>query len=469
MPELSRTDNALGSLLRIGLLFLVVATALMHGVVEPWSNLLFQLLVAALLFLWGYKAYQDRQLILWLPGIAWPFVGLIGVAAVQSVAWVDRNGLRQSLSYDVEATRSAVLTLCCLLICLLLAANVFNQREAWEGLAKFLPWYGMALAILAILQHFSAGNAILWIREITSSQPFGTFINRDHFAGYMELLVGMPVALIATRHIRGEGRFIYIVAALMMGLAVVLTLSRGGTIGLVLELLVIGALANRRARYLNKGAHHGPHWLGFATVGLTLVAIVAGILWIGAEPIINRFATGSADSSDLSKAQSFESARGAIWRDTWMIIRAHPIFGAGVGAYETAYHIHAPGDDDRSGIAAQAHNDYLQVLADAGIIGGALLIWFLIVVLRGVLAVSRERDPLLAGVALGCSGGVVGMLVHSFFDFNLQLVSHALLFLVLCVVLLAIQEMARHAAILPATDAIRTQTNAPNLVSEVMS
>lgn len=468
MPDLHQTDNALGFVLRVGFLILVVVTALMHGVVESWSGLLFQLLVTALFFLWGFKAYQDRELALWIPGIAWPFGGFIGVAALQSLTWVDHNGLRQSLSFDVEATRSAVLTLCCLFLCFLLAANVFNQRGAWEGLAKFLPWYGLTLAILAILQHFSAGNAILWVREISNGQPFGTFINRDHFAGYMELLVGTPVALIATRQTRGEGRFILVVAALMMGLSIVLTLSRGGTIGLVVELLVIGALASRRARYLSKGSQHGPHWLGFATVGLILVAIVTGILWIGAEPIINRFATGSAENSDLSKAQTFESARGAIWRDTWMIIRAHPVLGAGVGAYETAYHMYAPGDDDRSGIAAQAHNDYLQVLADAGVIGGVFLLWFLIVVLRGILAVSRERDPLLAGVALGCSGGILGMLVHSFFDFNLQLVSHALLFLLLCVVLLAVQEMARRAAVLPATDVIKPQTNAPNLVSEVM-
>lgn len=462
-------DNALESGLRAGLLFLLVLTALMHGVVEPWSSLVFQLFTVGLFFLWAFKLYQERQLVLWVPGIAWPLAGLIVVALVQSVTWVDANGFRQGLSYDVDATRSAVLTLLCLFLCLLLAANIFNQREACAGIAKFLPWYGMALAILAILQHFTAGNAILWVREITGGQPFGTFINRDHFAGYMELLVGLPVALIATHQIRGEGRFIYIVAALMMGLAVILTLSRGGAIGLVLELLLIGALAQRRARYLHKNRQHGLSWLGLATVGLILAAIVAGILWIGAEPVINRFATGSADSSDLSKAQSFENARGAIWRDTWKIIRAHPILGAGVGAYETAYHMYAPGDDDRSGIAAQAHNDYLQVLADAGLIGGALLIWFLIVVLRGVLAVIRERDPLLAGVALGCSGGVLGMLVHSFFDFNLQLVSHALLFLFLSVVLLAIQEMAHRTAVIPATDAIRTQTNAPNIISEVMS
>jgi hypothetical protein len=61
------------------------------------------------------------------------------------------------------------------------------------------------------------------------------------------------------------------------------------------------------------------------------------------------------------------------------------------------------------------------------------------------------------------------MLVHSFFDFNLQLVSHALLFLVLCAVLLAIQALAQRAVILPATPASKNQTNAPNLVSEVMS
>lgn len=472
MHEVRRTSAALERVLRAGLLLIVIFTALAHGVVEAWSALLFQWSVAALFFLWVCQVYQARRLELAIPSVAWPLCGLIVVGAIQSVTWLDRAGLRRSLSYDVEATRRTVIMLLCLLICLLIAAHFLRGKEALQMLAHFLPLYGMSLALLALLQHFTAPHSILWWREIRHQSPFGTFINRDHFAGYLELLAGVPVALIATRVMRGEWRFLYLVAALLMGLAVILTLSRGGALSLLIELLCIAALAQRRAAQLGKEAGHArfgrTSLLGVATVGSVLAAIVAGILWIGAEPLINRFATGNPASSDLSKAQSFEMARGTIWRDTWLIIRAQPWLGAGLGAYETAWHIHGVDENESGGVAAQAHNDYLQVLADTGVVGGVLLLGFLVIVLRAMLASTRLRDPLQAGLAIGCSGGLLGLLVHSFFDFNLQLVSHALLFLVLCVVLVTIQATVE-SGVAPTHSTAHTQAPAPDLIAEVMS
>ena len=131
--------------------------------------------------------------------------------------------------------------------------------------------------------------------------------------------------------------------------------------------------------------------------------------------------------------RSFYEARGLLWQETWRVFRAHPLAGAGLGAYETAYPIYS-GDKGLGGIVAQAHNDYLQVLADAGILGGALALAFLVLLARAWLRAILHADSLIAGVALGCGAGVFGLLVHSLFDFGLQLPSHAVLFLVLSAV-----------------------------------
>jgi O-antigen ligase len=82
----------------------------------------------------------------------------------------------------------------------------------------------------------------------------------------------------------------------------------------------------------------------------------------------------------------------------------------------------------------QAHNDYLQIVADSGIVGGLLALWFLIVVFRAIFRGLRAEDPLLAALALGSGAGLFGILVHSIFDFNLQVPSNALLFLLLTAV-----------------------------------
>ena len=90
--------------------------------------------------------------------------------------------------------------------------------------------------------------------------------------------------------------------------------------------------------------------------------------------------------------------------------------------------------DDLTALVSESHNDYLQVLADCGIVGGMLALWFIVSVFRAVVRGTRSRDPLLRGLALASGAGVFGMLVHSLFDFNLQIPSNALLFLFLSAV-----------------------------------
>jgi O-antigen ligase len=113
-------------------------------------------------------------------------------------------------------------------------------------------------------------------------------------------------------------------------------------------------------------------------------------------------------------------------------IRANPILGVGLGAYETAFPIYS--ESDGSLRVPQAHNEYLQVAADAGIVGILIALWFIVAIFRTVSRGVRSRDPLLAGLALGSGGGIFAMLVHSMFDFNLQIPSNALLFLLLVAV-----------------------------------
>ena len=114
------------------------------------------------------------------------------------------------------------------------------------------------------------------------------------------------------------------------------------------------------------------------------------------------------------------------------MIRANPVLGVGIGAYETAFPIYS--ESDGSLRVPQAHNDYLQVIADAGVVGGVLAIWFIAAIFRTVSRGMHSRDPLMAALALGSGGGIFAILVHSIFDFNLQVPSNALLFLLLVAV-----------------------------------
>jgi O-antigen ligase len=112
-----------------------------------------------------------------------------------------------------------------------------------------------------------------------------------------------------------------------------------------------------------------------------------------------------------------------------MMFRAHPIFGVGLGAFQTVYPIY--GRSDGSVLIEFAHNDYLQILSDAGLVGGVLAIWFLVVTARNVARAAKNTDPLLRSLGIGSGAGILALLVHSLFDFNLQIPSNALVFLLL--------------------------------------
>ncbi len=103
--------------------------------------------------------------------------------------------------------------------------------------------------------------------------------------------------------------------------------------------------------------------------------------------------------------------------------------GRGAGAYPTAYPIYST--REKMAPVNQAHNDYLQLLADGGLLGAIIALWFIFLVARDTLRASRHRNPLMAATALGSAGGLFALMVHSLFDFNLQIPSNALLFLVL--------------------------------------
>src|SRR5262249_34908097 len=138
-------------------------------------------------------------------------------------------------------------------------------------------------------------------------------------------------------------------AVLAMSTALVLTRSRSGIAAFTAAIVVLAYFAVRRARRLR----------GRALSLAGLMAVLAGaIAWAGAGPVAARF---SAASSDLP-------ARLAAWRDAAHIVRDFPAVGTGLGTFERAMLVYQTGD--RQLIFAQAHNDYLQLAAEGGLLVG---------------------------------------------------------------------------------------------------
>jgi O-antigen ligase len=466
-----------------GLLVAVVFTGLAFGAVEPWSIFVFEVIVLALLLFWGVKILRDGRLTMTVPAVALPVAGLLAVGLIQSIALTGSDGSWVSLSMNVEYTRSAAIVLTFLLISLVIASNFFVSRERLAVAGHLLVVYGLGLAIFALVQHFTWGGRLYWIRPTLATFPFGPFANHNHFAGYMELLIPLPIALVLTRAVSREMRVLYGFAAAIMGLAVVVSLSRGGLISLAAMLMFLVLVSirvpriwrtERGRREFHEADRKGPGAVGrFRAVAAQVIVVAAivavigaGVLWIGADPVIQRVT--QSQTAEGSPQETFSTSRGWIWRDTITMIRANPVLGVGLGAYVTAFSLYTKSDGSLR--VPQAHNDYLQVVADCGIVGGLIALWFVVVVFRVVGRGLKSRDPLFSGLALGSGAGIVGILVHSLFDFNLQIPSNALLFLVLAAVasnVAALTQATTHSeelAARPGTGVIHEQTASTVLV-----
>lgn len=442
-----RADNrnsgfgaTLDLIITIGVMLTLAFSALAHGAVEPWSLAIFSLIVIALTALWVIKGVVDGRLTVNAPPTAAPLAALLLVGLLQSIVVTDQSGKKFAISLDVEATRLALEILLVILIALLIASSFLIGGEKLSWLRNFLIVFGLALAVFGLMQHFTWNGKYYWVIEpsVPPTSPFGPFVNHNHFAGYMELILPLPVALILTRAVRGELAILYGFAAVIMGVADIVSLSRGGMISLVAGLMFVAAIGFKPRSETRFGEARRSFFRlpavasRIGAVAVILLTIGAGVWWVGADPVIKRVErselTMDRASQDPQKESFFES-RGWIWTDSVAMIRDNWVTGVGLGAFQTAYPIYSK--HDGSVLIGQAHNDYLQIVADCGVLGAGLALWFIFLVARDTVRALRHRDPMMAGTALGTAGGIFALLVHSLFDFNLQLPSNALLFLVL--------------------------------------
>jgi O-antigen ligase len=410
----------------------IILSALAYGTVHYWALALFFVGAVVILILWVIDSWNLGTLrinrnVLQLPLLGMFFLGVVQLLPLRNITGDSAVPLVKTLSLDPYATRLVLVQTAALFIYFAATLVFTDTPKRLRLLVRTIMIFGFFLAIFGLTQSFTSPNKVYWIRELAQSTPFGPFINRHHFAGYMELSLALPLGLLFSGAIEKEKGLIYLFVAGLMAVALVMTNSRGGIVSLIAELLFLVSTMGLRRRRKKKESSSQKRGFRSAAVkaGLALglvVALFVGVVSLGGEEALSRL-VGSVNDDDPT------TGRVHFWDVTLDIIKTHPVLGTGLGAFGVVY----TGYDTRNGLyrLEQAHNDYLQVVSDGGIIGAALGLLFVISLFRIGFARRESRDGFRRGVATGALAGCFAVLVHSFFDFTLHTPSNALLFLIL--------------------------------------
>lgn len=414
----------------------IALTTLAYGTVHDWALGIFVVSAALLMCLWTLDAFVLRSAVLPRNPLQWPLLGLIVLGAIQllPLRTPDSGGLSlspvRSLSLDPYATRLVIVQVAALLVYFAVITVFVDTPRRLKALVRTITIFGFLLAIFGLTQSFTSdGSRVYWFRQLTQSTAFGPFINRHHFAGYMELAVAIPFGLLASGAIENYKRPLYAFAAAVMAMSLVATNSRGGILSLGAEIFFVVVFAGFNWRKNKKEQPRSQRiraTLLRAVLAMALVLVsIGGALIIAGPEVFTRF-LGTPIAEDPT------TGRAHFWSVTLNVIRDHPIIGSGLGAFSVIYTRY----DTRNGSyrLEQAHNDYLQTLSDAGIIGAVLGIAFIVILFRRGFARRETHDKFRAAVTTGALAGCFAVLVHSLFDFTLHTTANALLFLILAAI-----------------------------------
>jgi len=414
------------------------------GGVVPWAWAALGLGACLILFLWGLGSVQQGVLKLaWSP-LYIPLAVFFLLGIVQYAA---------KFTLDLSETRQALVVLAVDAAFFFLTLQLFSSApvEAWRAFGFTVLLLAGSLGLFAILQ-FAAGEQRIYGSVVTPGNLlFGPYVNPNHYAGLIEMLI--PVAVLSIAERQGKPQ-LAVLAWLAVGAAVavaslLLSGSRGGLLALATEVAIAVGVRGWRGQRIENAAGAGLAagvvtttlaglllftWVdpGFIAHRLTLIVKVGGPAWV--------------EWADFRKHVASDSLR---------MLRDYPLTGVGLGNFQNAYPRYQSFASDLW--IDHAHNDYVEALAETGVPGALLMLAALALFLR-IAFCPGLRDPELrtsnseprvptpdprlptqdprppspgSWIRLGAALGCCGMLVHSFFDFNLHIPANAAWFAVL--------------------------------------
>jgi len=430
------------------LCFIPLFAAILFGGVDNTTWIFITISWAAIVLLWLAETWKGGGFLVNSAKIQLPMIGLLLIGLIQllPLGGSTANGplavpLSNALSLDPYSTRFFLIRLLIYIVFFAACLAFINNERRLKKTVILIIVFGSAMAFFGILQRLANPGGIYGMRETPQAISFGPFVNQHHFAAFMEMTCGVALALLFGKSGGRDKKALLATAVVIMGVAIVLTGSRGGMLSFGVVVAAITLYNLLSGRWSDQGHGHDHRFSGLlqkaaiAASVLAIAGVITGIvLFIGADDSLLRGIGAAAADTDVS------TGRFHFWSVAVQIFLAHPFLGVGFNAFGVAFTKY----DTWSGIihVDHAHNEYLQILADAGIAGFICIATFIYFLFREGLATIKSASGFRRDAAVGALAGCLGILVHSFFDFPLRTPSNGFFFLLLCTVAIVSIQMA---------------------------
>ncbi len=375
---------------------------LAFGAVQSWSFFVYQLGAITLLGLWAVRQSLSGNIHVSSSPLFLP-AALFGVLVLLQ--------LSAGLSAYRYMTHAAALEYGLYAIMMFLATQILRLPERRMLLMQILVFFAAAISAFALVYAVAGNGKLYWFYPVSEgSKMFGPYVNRNHFAGLMEMLLPMALVLSFSKRVHPVTRATYLLCVFLIAAAVTMSKSRAGVLIVGMELLVIVLMV------LPKGTKN-------SRLALRSLAVLGVIVFVAA----------GVASNFMAKFHSDDLIRIGTTMDSLKMFKAHPFAGWGLGTFPYVY------PQYRSYFSwyfiNHAHNDYAELLVETGAAGIALMLWFLSVVFtQGWSRCSGWRSQEEPAFQLAGLLGIAGLLVHSLVDYNLHIPANAVFLFALCAV-----------------------------------
>ncbi|OIN07248.1 O-antigen ligase family protein [Oceanisphaera psychrotolerans] len=427
----------LDSSVYLGLLALIVWLPLPLGSNRDWSMGLLVLLVGLLAMLWAAARLRQQKPVSRALRAAWPMLALLLAAQV----WVALQ-LLLGISLDVGASFQYLMLGLAYSLLFVMVLSVFHTRRRLTALLAVLVASGTVQAFYGTLMTLS-GLEWTFFTEKTSYRGLatGTFVNRNHLAGYLELTLACGIGLLMA--LRDGGSFSWkAILELIMGpkarlriglvimvIGLVMSRSRMGNTAFFISLVVIGGifiLLNKENRVRNIIL-----LASFVLIDILMISQYFGLDKLKDRLINTRFEDQVVNEVVVARQNE---VRDDVYLQALPTLEQHWLTGSGAGSFEAVFPQYM-GPDIAVMHFDHAHNDFIQFAIEYGLIGTLPLAAFVLLAFWHALrALWRTESWYRSGVGFAAAMGILALMIHSFTDFNLQIPANAATFVVLCAI-----------------------------------